>query len=107
MSDSSVSSPAASSRSAIAASQPFRDANTPRNSLIFGKSERSVSTSIRRRRGAVSSMNSVMRMATRPPAVMPFCSNPPATCEKYSGNTTPLWKPTPAQNEMPTTSPLR
>ena len=46
-------------------------------------------------------------MATRPPAVMPFCSSPPATCEKYSGNTTPLWKPTPAQNEMPTTSPLR
>ena len=48
-----------------------------------------------------------MRIATSPPAVMPFCSNPPANSAKYSGKITPFWKPTPAQKDTPTTSPVR
>ena len=82
---SSVSSPAASRRCTIFASQPLRRANAPRNSLMLGSTARSRSTSTRERRGAVISRKSVMRMATRPPAVMPFCSKPPATPERNPG----------------------
>ena len=89
---SSVSSLAASSRFTIAASQPLRDAKALRNSLIFGKAEISNSVSIRARRGAVNSRNRDRRIATKPPAVMPFCSSPPAKSEKYSENITPFWK---------------
>ena len=54
---SSVSSPAASRRCTILASHPLRCANAPRNSLIFGSTDRSSSSSIRLRRGAVASRN--------------------------------------------------
>ena len=79
MSVSNVSSPAASRRSTILESQPLRAANPPMNSLIRGSADTSASTSSRVARGAVTSTNRVIRIASRLPAVMPFCSRPPAT----------------------------
>ena len=48
-----------------------------------------------------------MAMATRPPAVMPFRSRPPARSASSSGNTRSYWQPTPTQNATPTMRPLR
>lgn len=85
-----VSSLAASSRSAIASPQPLWEANDWRNSRIFGNVVMWNGSSMRLRRGSVTSTKSVKSRAVRPPAVMPFCNNPPAKAAKYSGKITPF-----------------
>ena len=98
---------AASRRRAISSSQPPREANSATNARSFDNPAASSATASRPGRGAVASRTRVIRMATRPPTVMPFCSKPPARVESCSGNITPAWQPTPTPNATPAISTLR
>ena len=73
----------------MALSQPLLDAKACRNSLIWGRAEGLSTVSSLLRRGSVSAINRVMKIAVKPPAFIPFCSRPPANSEIESGNIIP------------------
>ena len=62
---------------------------------------------MRLRRDPVSSMNTVRRIAVRPPAVMPLPSSAPHHSPNCSAKITLFWNPTPIQNATPAIVALR